>query len=173
MTSDTRTVVVADANVLINLMHVARLRLCGDLPGLSFMVPDRVVREITRPEHRSQLESALSSGFLQLCSIDHPEDLDLFMDLIERLGRGESACLVLAKRHGWTIASDEKGRFRREVEKRVGKHRLIGTPDLFVRAIQAELVTVEEADSDKAILEGKRFKMAFQSFRKKVEGAGT
>lgn len=168
MTRGTETVVVADANILINLIHVSRLGFCADLPGLSFMVPDHVSREIRRPEQRARLDNALDSGVLQLCSISQPEDLSLFADLIVRLGRGEAACLVLAKRHGWTIASDEKGRFRREALKRVGKLRLIGTPDLFVRAIQAGLVTVEEADSDKAILEGKRFKMAFESFREKL-----
>lgn len=173
MTSDTETVVVADANVLINLIHVSRLGLCADLPGLSFMVPDHVSREIRRPGQRAQLDDALNSGALQLCSISDPEDLGLFADLIVRLGRGEAACLVLAKRYGWTIASDEKGRFRKEAVKRLGKHRLIGTPDLFVRAIQAELVTVEEADSDKATLEGQRFRMAFKSFREKLEAADT
>lgn len=173
MTSDTGTVVVADANVLINLLHVSRLGLCADLPGLRFMVPDHVSREIRRPQQREQLDDALKSGVLQLCSISDPEDIGLFADVIVRLGRGEAACLVLAKRHGWTIASDEKGRFRKEAVKRLGEHRLIGTPDLFLRAIRAELVTVEEADADKAILEGKRFKMPFKSFREKLEEAKT
>lgn len=169
MTSGTQTVVVADANVLINLIHVARLGFCADLPGLSFMVPDHVLREITRPEQRSHLDGALDSGALQLCSITHPEDVSLFTDLTVRLGRGEAACLVLAKRHGWTVASDEKGRFRREALKRVGRHRLIGTPDLFMRAIQAGLVTVDEADADKETLERKKFKMTFKSFREKLQ----
>lgn len=169
MTSDTQTTVVADANVLINLIHAARLGFCADLPGLSFMIPDHVLREITRPDQRSQLDRALDSGALQPCSIKHPEDMELFADLIARLGRGEAACLVLAERHGWTVASDEKGRFRREARKRIGKHRLIGTPDLFVRAIRAGLITVAEADADKELLERKRFKMAFESFRERIE----
>ncbi len=169
MTSDTQTIVVADANVLINLIHAARLGFCADLPGLSSMIPDHVCREITRPDQRSRLASELDSGALQSCSITHPEDMKLLVDLIARLGRGEAACLVLAERHGWTVASDEKGRFRREARKRLGKHRLIGTPDLFVRAIHAGLITVAEADADKELLERKRFKMAFESFREKIE----
>ena len=173
MTSDPETIVVADANVLINLMHVSRLDFCADLPGFRFMVPDHVSREIRRPEQQSQLDDALERGDLHPCSIDHLEDISLFAKLIERLGRGEAACLVLAKRHGWTIASDEKGRFRREASKRVGSHRLIGTPDLYVLAIQAELLTVEAADSDKAILERKRFKMRFSSFREKLDEASS
>lgn len=169
MTPDTGTVVVADANELINFIHVSRLEICADLPRHSFMVPDHVSREIRQPDQRAQLDSALDSGALQPCSISHPEDISLFSSFIERLGRGEAACLVLATRHGWTIASDEKGRFRREAVKRLGENRLIGTPDLFLRAIRAELVTMEEADADKAILERKRFKMPFKSFREKLQ----
>lgn len=173
MTSETGTVVVTDANVLINLIYVSRLGLCADLPGLSFAVPDHVSSEVRRPEQREQLDAALKSGALQLCSISEPEDIGLFADLIVRLGRGEAACIVLAQRHGWTIASDERGLFRREAVARFGEHRLIGTPDLFLRAIQAKLVTVEEADSDKAILEGERFKMPFNSFRERLAAEGS
>ena len=81
------------------------------------------------------------------------------------LGRGEAACLVLAVRHGWTVASDEKGRFRREAVKRIGGDRIIDTADLYIRAIRAGLVTIEEADVDKATLEARRFRMPFGSFR--------
>ena len=63
------------------------------------------------------------------------------------------------------IASDEKRRFRPEVEARLGNGRLIETADLFVQAIRAGLITVEEADLDKATLEGYRFKLTFKSFR--------
>ena len=63
------------------------------------------------------------------------------------------------------LASDEKKRFRHEAEKRIGKQRIVGTSDLFVIAIHAGLMTVEQADSDKAVLEARRFKMGFGSFR--------
>lgn len=100
MTSPPFRVVVTDANVLINLMHVARLELLAELPDL------------------------------------------------ER-----------------TVASDEKRRFRREAVSRPGKDRIIGTADLFVLAINAGLITLEEADEDKAMLEDRRFRMPFSSFR--------
>lgn len=167
-TSDPATIVVADANVLINLLHVDRLGFCADLPDLSFRVPESVRQEIRRPEQRSRLDRALGTGDLQLCSITDPDDISLFADLITRLGHGEAACLVLAERNGWIVASDEEGRFRREARKRLGKNRILRTPALFVRAIQAGLITVDEADADKEILESKRFKMAFRSFRERI-----
>jgi hypothetical protein len=38
-------VVVTDANILINLIHVGRLDLLGKLPPYSFVVPEEVVKE--------------------------------------------------------------------------------------------------------------------------------
>lgn len=169
MTKPTIRIVVADANVLINLMHVSRLSFCSKLPGLEFMVPDHVREEIIVPEQRAELDRALDTGLLQLTSITDPGDIGLFADLTTRLGRGEAACLVLAVKHGWWVASDERRRFRREALSRIGEKRLIGTVELYVRAIQAGLLTVDEADADKEILERKRFKMAFRSFQEKLQ----
>ncbi len=167
MTSQS-TRIVADANVLINLMHVARLELCANLPGLEFVVPDHVREEIMLPEQRTTLDQAVAAGTFEVTSITKPDDIALFANLTRHLGRGESACLVLAVRHGWTVASDEKRRFRREAIHRIGEDRLIGTADLFIRAIRHSLITIDEADADKATLEERRFKMPFGSFREVV-----
>lgn len=93
------------------------------------------------------------------------DELALFSELTVHIGRGEAACIVLAAKQGWWIASDEKRRFRREAAARVGEARILGTPELFVMAIRAGLLTVEQADADKLVLEQRRFKMAFISFR--------
>ena len=169
MTAPSLRVVVADANVLINLMHVARLDLCGALPDLEFVVPNHVREEIERPAQRETLDRALAEGMFQIALITEPEDIDFFAELITHLGRGEAACLVLAVRHGWTVASDEKRRFRREAVQRIGSDRVIGTADLYVLAIRAGLITIEEADVDKATLEARRFRMPFRSFHEKIQ----
>jgi len=77
---------------------------------------------------------------------------------------------VLAVRHGWAVASDERRRFRREALARIGPDRIIGTADLFIRAIRAGLLTVEEADADRRILESRRCMMKFDSFREALAG---
>ena len=168
MTQPPVQVIVTDANVLINLMHVSRLDLCADLPNLDFVVPDHVSEEILIPEQREAFDRAMAAGTLQTASITKVEDIALFADLTRHLGRGESACLVIAVRHGWGVASDEKGRFRREALDRIGAGRILGTADLFVRAIRDGLITIEEADVDKATLEERRFKMPFASFREVI-----
>lgn len=72
---------------------------------------------------------------------------------------------------GWYIASDEKKRFLREAEARVGAGRVITTVDVFVLAIKAGLLTIEDADADKLTLESKRFKPkpSFTSYRELVK----
>lgn len=157
-------IVVADANVLINLLHVGRLELCSQLPHLRFVVPDHVREEVTDPDQRAELDHAFEQGHFQLAELSELSDLAMFADLTTHLGRGEAACLVLAARHGWTIASDEKGRFRREATAKLGEGCLLGTPDLYRLAIQAGALTVAEADADKVALEAHRFRMPFDSF---------
>lgn len=168
MTTSASCIVVTDANVLINLMHVARLHLCAELPDYKFVVPDHVNEEISDATQRSMLDEALARGVFRMESITDPNDIGLFADLRTHLGKGEAACLVLAIRHGWILASDEKKRFRREAKSRIGANRIIGTAELFALAIRARLITVEEADADKAMLEERSFRMPFQSFREFV-----
>jgi predicted nucleic acid-binding protein len=165
MTMPPCRVVVADANVLINLIHVGRLGLIMGLPGFEFVVPDHVYSEVHKEDQRAALDEAVKHGGVRIESITDPASIGLYVELKERMGQGESACLVLAVERGWSLASDEKKRFRREAESRIGRDRIIGTKDLLVLAIRAGLLTIAEADSDKAILEQKRFKMDFVSFR--------
>ena len=158
-------IAVADANVLINLIHVQRLGMLASLPGYEFVAPDDVILEVTDPAQRSALEAALSAGHLRRETITDPKELARYAELRQVMGAGEAACVTLAEPRGWLIASDEKRRFRREVNERLGSGRLVTTPGLFVLAIRAGVMTVEEADQAKGILERHRFRMSFHSFR--------
>jgi hypothetical protein len=77
--------------------------------------------------------------------------------------------LALAQQRGWRVASDEGGAFRREAEQRLGPGRLVNTPGLLLSAIRAGVLTVEEADQAKAVLEQHRFRVRFKSFRSLLE----
>ena len=168
MTTQLRRVVVTDANVLINLMHVSRLDLLAGIPHHEFVVPEHVRDEVKLPEQRAVLDAAVRDGWLKVAIVSDLNAVAVFADLIVHLGRGEAACIAIAAHEGWHIASDEKKRFLREVEARVGAGRIITTVDVFVLAIAAGLLTVDEADADKRTLEGKRFKVPFASFRSLV-----
>lgn len=158
-------IVVADANVLINLILVGQLPLLGALPEYEFVVPNDVVSEITDAQQRSALDATLAAGHLRQESIADSQELARYAELRAILGKGEAACLALAESRGWLIASDEKRTLRREVDRRLGPGRLITTPGLFVLGIRAGVLTIEEADRAKGLLEQSRFRMSFRSFR--------
>jgi hypothetical protein len=69
------------------------------------------------------------------------------------------------------VATDERRRFRREAERHIGNARIIGTADVLVAAIRAGLVTIEEAGAGRLVLEERRFRIPFDSFREVVSGA--
>lgn len=162
-----RTVVV-DASVLINVLILSRLDLLGTTPDLEFVVPSRVVHEITRPEQAAELSLSLASGVLSEIEGYDSSEWQSYVNLRKDLGAGEAACLALAASREWLVACDERGRFRRRAEELLGKGRIVTTPGLIVLAIRAGLITVDEADQMKATLEQHRFRMPFDSFRERI-----
>lgn len=169
MSTPLRRIVVTDANVLINLMHVSRLGLLAKIPNHEFVVPEHVREEITILEQRTTLDAAISDGWLKIEVITDLGAITVFTELVARIGRGEAACIALAAQKGWLIASDEKKRFLREATARVGAGSVITTADVFVLAIKAGLLTVQETDADKVALEGRRFQVSFKSYRELVK----
>ncbi len=157
-------VVVTDANVMINFIHIGRLELLARLPGLRFVVPEHVVAEITDAAQAAELRAALERGDVDEVRMTDAVEIARFAALTETLGRGESACLALAEARGWAVASDERRAFHRTAVERIGEDRLLSTPALILRAIRAGLATVAEADDWKALLEQRRFRMKFASF---------
>jgi predicted nucleic acid-binding protein len=161
---DVPTIVVTDANLLINLIHAGRILLLGELRGYRFVVPEEVVAEVTVEAQLAELQSAIGANAVSVCPLAGMDGLALFAELRVVMGAGESACLALAELNGWSVASDERRRFRREAIARLGVHRLLTTPDIFLLAIRSGLLSVAEADEDKALLASRRFVMKFGSF---------
>jgi predicted nucleic acid-binding protein len=161
-------IVVTDANILINLTHVGRLGLLGSLPGFTFVVAPDALAEVVLPDQKQQIEGALAAGILRIEELSSPETIALFAELRHLMGAGEGASLALAVHMGWAVASDEKRAFRREALARLGPGRILTTPGLYVLAIRAGLLSIAEADADKARLEACRFKMGFPSFGKVI-----
>jgi predicted nucleic acid-binding protein len=157
--------VAVDASVLINLVHAGRLRLLVDLRRLRGLIPEDVLEEVLVPEQRAAVEEAIRSGYFELVRLDDPEVLDTFAELRTCLGKGEAACLALAHHGRYMVAADEKGVFLQLARERLGQGQIVTTPDLLLMAIRAGLLSVEEADEAKALLETRRFRMPFTSFR--------
>ena len=164
-----KRIVVTDANVLINLIHVRRLGLLGALSDYEFVVPPEVEAEVKTPKHAKALAQAFAKNHMQRQSFTTTNELQLYAEHAKVLGKGESACLAMAEKHGLYLASDERRKFQRLCEARLGKGRLVNTPGIYVLAIRDHLLTVREADTDKRTLEKHRFKMNFSSFGELIQ----
>jgi predicted nucleic acid-binding protein len=161
---ESTTVVVTDANVLINFCHLERLSLFGRLAPLRFLVPQEVVDEIEEPDQRAAMGDALAAGHIEVLVISDMVALALFANLRSLMGRGEAACLAWAATAQCLIASDEKKRFRRKAVELLGESRILRTEDLLVQAIRRGMLSIAEADSCKTILAANRYALAFESF---------
>ena len=137
----------------------------GKTSGFRFGVTDEVIAEVTDPRQVQVLQAALAEGALSQESISSPEELEIYAELSQILGSGESACLALAANRGWLVACDEKRVFLREARNRLGDNRIINTPGLYVLWVRLGLLSVEQADDAKTTLETNRFKMSIVSFR--------
>jgi predicted nucleic acid-binding protein len=155
---------VADASVLINLIHVRALTLLGRLARFEFVVVEDVVSEIARPEQASALADAITRGWIRRERLERPEGLELFAELSRVLDRGEAASLAWAIIEKAAIACDDR-RARREAQARMGDGHIFTTPGVILVAIRDGLLTIEEADHMKETLEANRFRMGFASFR--------
>lgn len=164
MVRDDSVVVVTDANVIINFIHIEALHLLALLPGLQFVVPEHVVAEVTEPAQAAALKDVIDSGGMEEFKITEIPELERFAALTGLLGKGESACLALAESRGWSVASDERRAYRRIATEMIGVERLLTTSDLIVKAIHGGLVSVDQADRWKTVLDENRFTMRFMSF---------
>jgi predicted nucleic acid-binding protein len=157
--------VVIDTNILINLMHVGRIPILGGLQQFDFVITEEVAGEIEWPQQQEQLQKAMGAGILRIEPTSDLAVVTLFAELRQQMGAGDAAALALACHKGWIVASDERKAFRREAVTRLGPARILTTAGIYVLAIRSGLLTVEEADADKAKLEACRFAMNFGSFR--------
>lgn len=164
MSDPARIVVVADANVLINLCHANLLSLLDGLPGYAFVVPREVDVEVTVPNQRRAVDEMFARGKVRRESLESINELKVFADLRPLMGLGEASCLAMAQCRGFCLASDERRALLREARARLGEGRILTTPGLIVLSIRAGLLNVDAADAAKAVLEQHRFAMRFRSF---------
>jgi len=156
--------VATDTCVLINLAVVSRLDLLSLVPPFVFHAPTEVLDEIEDPDQKTAAEQGIGSGFLDVVKLEDPNELAAYVGFNATLGKGESACLALAKIRGWAIATDELKDPKWKKVIAGACFAILNTPGIILAAIRAQALTVADADKIKAILEQRRFKMNFDSF---------
>jgi predicted nucleic acid-binding protein len=119
--------VCTDACVLINLAHVSRLDLLGQIQDMIFHAPQEVLNEVSEPGQMRKVEEALESGVLRRLKIVDVEELEAVAEYVEQFGKGESACLAVAIHRHWVVATDEtKDRRLNAGKNGIGRHTLSG-----------------------------------------------
>lgn len=156
--------VATDTCILINLAVVGRLDLLKTIPPFLFHAATEVLDEVQDLDQRAAVDEAIAAGHLDEIKLNQAGELSLYVNFNATLGKGESACLALAKARGWTIATDESKdpKWKRMIAG--GGFAIINTPGILLAAIRGGKLTVVEADEIKAKLEQRRFKMKFDSF---------
>lgn len=155
---ESRALLVADTSVLLNLAVLDRLDLFA-ATGFEAYVPNHVVAEVTRQEHRARLEAALAAGHLTELAITGLAELTEYAGLRKRFGDGESAAMAVAFTRNWTVAVDEAGPVRRIVLERLGTNHLLTTPALLTQAVRREVIGRTQLPAIRATLEANRFVM--------------
>ncbi|MCD8505440.1 MAG: hypothetical protein LRY61_07075 [Burkholderiaceae bacterium] len=161
---NTTTVVVTDANILVNFCHIDYFKHLGSLGKYRLLVPDEVYVEITSKTQKTKVDDAFEAGILEGISIRQIDTLRLFSQLRDIMGKGESACLALAYSSGHHLASDEKRLFRRKALELVGQERILRTEDFIAAGIRAGTFSIAEADFFKQVLAKNKYAMKFSSF---------
>lgn len=156
--------VASDACILINFAIVNRLDVLGKIAGYRFHITQEVLDEIEDPEQRERVTQAIRDGILQPTALSNPDEMDVFVQQNQVLGKGEASCLALVRHRQWVLGTDEsKGaKWLQVINARKG--RILNTAGVILLASRAGILSVREADEIKATLEGRRFKMSFKSF---------
>ena len=147
--------VVVDATVVINLAKAECLHLLGSLEGWAFVIPDQVVEEVNYPGQAVALEQALKLGHPRRESSTDPQEIAIYAELRQRMGRGEAACLAMAECRRWMVASDDRGNaFRRLVRERIGSEQLIDTAFIVNAAQEQGAISPDDARRILALAKG-------------------
>ncbi len=140
-------------------------RLARDGISVCFFCADRSAEGDHVPRSDRRTQQALDRGWIQETRLEEVLELQIFTRANEQLGSGESACIALAEARNWVLGTDDsKGTKWKRVISAPGI-RILNTPGILLLAIRQKVLTVQQADEIKTVLEENRFRMGFNSFQ--------
>lgn len=162
---NTRKVIVLDTTVLLNLGNIDRFSLLPRMADIDFVYLDEALREIVHGDAVPRFEAACREGLIAEATLSDVAGLALFAQLRRQVGLGEAQALAYAHSSGAILATDDKRRpFPMLAAQHLPAGRIVGTIDLYLCLIERGLVSVQEADADKAALAQRRFAMKHATF---------
>jgi predicted nucleic acid-binding protein len=156
------TLLIADASTLLNFLRVSRFDLIQGL-GYRIRVVDAVSEEIR--SERELLDQLVETDEIRTITLEGKtltETVATFLSL--GLGNGESFSFAAAMEFEAALAIDDLRAVKR-AKSIAGGLTILTSPDIVLAGIQADRLTVHEADLLKADwAENHRFRLKFDSF---------
>ena len=130
--------VVLDTCCLVNLAAIDGTLECIAAVGLTWYVPTVVQAEgiyiRIDPDggevHRINLEAAVSTGIVQICSLTGVKEHGLYVEFVLSLDDGEAMALAIAKNRRWKLATDDR---KARVKAQSVGVAIVTTPELVQR----------------------------------------
>jgi predicted nucleic acid-binding protein len=131
---------IADTTVISNFSLVERLDLLASLKGVC--TTREVWEELEASKRRRILEIAQSDFNVEILKMDNSE-MDIFLRLGHRFGRGEASCLAIALHRGAGILTDDLDA-RRFAQR--GNIPVSGSIGVLVKCIEGSHLSLEQGN---------------------------
>lgn len=145
--------IITNNTVLSNLACVDSLDLLQDLYEdrlcTSLQVADEI-REGVRCGYsflsgaQRHLTTESDDGWIQVLSVQGPDEQSPYPELHQFLDAGEAECLALAITRGFMFATDDKAARRYAKRQRVA---LTGTLGILIQSVRREMLTLQQANT--------------------------
>jgi predicted nucleic acid-binding protein len=144
--------VIANTTIISNFSAIEQLRLLRRVwPRL--YITEQVFTEVQTAEQQgylfyrnigAEIYPLSDSGWIHLTTMQTPDELRLYGELLGRLHHGEASCLAVAHFRQWTFLTDDRA--ARTVARRL-QVRVSGTLGALVQLIKGKTILVEQADT--------------------------
>jgi predicted nucleic acid-binding protein len=140
-------VVVADTNILINLGYADSLDLLALIPGIEFIIPPEVEREMRRGRGRvfaTIFSRTIASGKLRVEEAIGPRAVEVYVRCRDEhhLDEGESAGLALAASRGDLFATTDARAYEAGIAE-LGEHAVVHLEDILELVVARDVLTGE------------------------------
>jgi predicted nucleic acid-binding protein len=165
---------LTNTTVVSNFAAVGRLDLLKQVHGRLYM-PNQVYEEILDGLEEGyefytaiegQINPLADTGWMELVSMSHDEEIRIFQALPRRLHHGEAACLAIAQHRTWAFLTDDKlaRRFARSWGIVVS-----GTLGVLTQAARRQLLTADQVDKLLGDMIARGYRSPFDSLKPFLE----
>jgi predicted nucleic acid-binding protein len=165
---------LTNTTVISNFAAVGRLDLLKQVHGRLYL-PNQVYEEILDgleegyvfySAMEGQIYPLAETGWMELVSMIHDEELRIFQSLPRRLHHGEAACLAIAQHRTWALLTDDKLARKLALSRGVV---VSGTLGVLTQAARRQLLTADQVDKVLGDMLARGYRSPFDSLKPFLE----